>query len=136
MPKRGAPGPSSAPVKKIVKKTVNNNGPTYNITNHFAPVAGPTSSAVADPDAWLPRDADADRPTRRLKDGRLVAKCKHTPSCPKNRGAGQGIANFAPVKDPAEAADFATALQVYESARKDRNAEALEQTRRVLEELR
>jgi hypothetical protein len=140
MPKRTVPNATSAPVaQKVIKKVVYNN--SYNTVNHihnyFTSQAGPTSSDQPDPLAWLPRDADATRPTRRTKDGLLFARCtNYGGNCTKNRGAGQPIANFAPVLNPRDAAKFAEALGQYAQAVERKDAEALEKPRRVLEELR
>ena len=76
-----------APTAPAAGMTVNVN----TITNFFAAAPGPTS-AQEDPNAWLPRDNDAGRPTRRTRDGTLLGKCSH-PSC---KHPTKGVKEFAP----------------------------------------
>lgn len=68
MDAKGEPvlGTQAAPVSG---NTVNNSANTIN--NYFSASPGPTA-VPDDPDAWLPADRDAGRPTRRTRDGTLL----------------------------------------------------------------
>ena len=114
-------------------------GPVINynttINNYFGKVVGPAPAPEPDPNAWLPKD-EPGRDTKRLRTGELRAVCTQVTNgtCPKKLP--QGLANFAPRKNPVDAKAFTEALEGYAFALGARDIAAMETHRLVLEQLR
>ena len=104
------------------------------ITSLFAFVQGPTT-VNDDPNAWLPPDRDAGRPTRRTRDGTLQGRCSRQ-QC---KHPLKGIKEFAPGDNGNHGVrtrlPFMEALADYHKARGDRDVDRLGEARAQLEKL-
>ena len=127
MPKRKATElapPVAPPVAPVV------HAPQITINNYFTRVEGPTQ-VVPDRDSWLEAERPWSRPTMRLRNGELRAKCDHH-GCKLPLS----LPHFKPKKNPRDAADFETAYIKYEAARQARNVGEMDEARLELERLK
>jgi hypothetical protein len=103
--------------------------PRVTINNFFVKVEGATQ-AVVDPDAWLEAERPWSRPTMRLRNGELRAKCDH-----KDCKHPLSLPHFKP-KHPRQGPEFETVYVKYEAARLARNVKEMDEAREVLEALK
>jgi hypothetical protein len=101
--------------------------PRVTINNFFVKVEGPTQ-VTADPDSWLDKEVPWSRPTMRLRNGELRAKCDHY--CCKHP---LSLSHFTPKKNPRHEAEFETARRKYEAVRLTRSVKEMDAAREVLE---
>jgi Zn ribbon nucleic-acid-binding protein len=101
--------------------------PRVTINNFFGKVEGPTQ-VTTDPDWWLDKEVPWSRPTMRLRNGELRAKCNHE-GCKHPLS----LPHFKPKQNPRHEAEFETAFVKYEAARLTRNVKEMDEAREVLE---
>jgi hypothetical protein len=104
--------------------------PQITINNYFTRVEGPTQ-VVADNDSWLETERPWSRPTLRLRNGELRAKC-----CEHHCNLPLSLPHFKPKQNPRDAADFEAAYVKYEAARQARNLGEMDEARVALERLK
>ena len=117
--------------KAVALPTPAPTAPKVTINQFFFKVEGPTRVPL-ESDVWLETEKPWSRPTLRLKNGELRAKCDHK-TC---KFIPLSLPHFKPRLNPRNAADFETAYVRYEAARMARNVVEMDEARAELERLK